>query len=62
MNCIIFCVQATGWQLAEAIQLFYAGNETGAVASYSEFPPLVNAKTQIDDSLRYFERLRGNTM
>ncbi|XP_017222236.1 plant UBX domain-containing protein 7 isoform X2 [Daucus carota subsp. sativus] len=44
-------LQATGWQLAEAIQLFYAGNETGAVASYSEFPPLVNAKTQIDDSL-----------
>lgn len=44
-------LQATGWQLEEAIQLFYVGTETGAVASSSEFPPLTNKKTQTDESL-----------
>ncbi|KAK1385339.1 UBX domain-containing protein [Heracleum sosnowskyi] len=44
-------LQATGWQLEEAIQLFYVGNETGAVASSSEFSPLINKKTQIDEIL-----------
>ena len=31
--------QATGWKLEDAIQLFYVGNEGGAVASASHPPP-----------------------
>ena len=31
--------QATSWKLEDAIQLFYVGNEGGAVASASHPPP-----------------------
>lgn len=44
-------LQATGWKLEEALQLFYVGNDSGIVASSSEFPPLVNESTHIDESL-----------
>lgn len=30
--------QATSWKLDEAIQLFYVGNESGAIASASRSP------------------------
>ncbi|XP_074363137.1 plant UBX domain-containing protein 7-like isoform X2 [Apium graveolens] len=53
-------LQATGWQLEEAIQLFYVGNEHGAVASSSEFPPLINKKTHIDESLSGSGKQWGN--
>lgn len=44
-------LQATGWKLEEALQLFYVGNDGGIVAASSEFPPLVNERTHIDESL-----------
>lgn len=45
--------QATSWNLEDAIQLFYVGNEGGAVASSSYFPPEENATPLVDKSSRY---------
>ncbi|KNA12552.1 hypothetical protein SOVF_124660 [Spinacia oleracea] len=43
-------LQATSWNLEDAIQLFYVGNEGGAVASSSYFPPEENATPLVDKS------------
>ncbi|GFP93981.1 UBX domain-containing protein 7 [Phtheirospermum japonicum] len=42
-------LQATGWKLEEAIQLFYAGNE-GGLATTSVFPPPTESDLPLDDS------------
>ncbi|KAL1803526.1 hypothetical protein ACET3Z_032173 [Daucus carota] len=44
-------LEATGWKLEDAIQLFYVGNDVGGVASSSEFPPLKNERNHIDENL-----------
>ncbi|XP_074341409.1 plant UBX domain-containing protein 7-like isoform X2 [Apium graveolens] len=44
-------LQATGWKLEDALQLFYVGNDSGIVAASSEFPPLVTESTQNEESL-----------
>ncbi|KMT09712.1 hypothetical protein BVRB_6g131610 [Beta vulgaris subsp. vulgaris] len=43
-------LQATGWKLEEAIQLFYVGHEGGEMASSSYFPPVENATPLADKS------------
>lgn len=43
-------LQATSWRLEEAIQLFYVGNESGAMASASYIPPEDNATPLVDKS------------
>ncbi|XP_059649824.1 plant UBX domain-containing protein 7 isoform X2 [Cornus florida] len=42
-------LQATSWKLEEAIQLFYVGNEGGAVTSSSYSPVLENDHTPLPD-------------
>lgn len=44
--------QATGWQLEEAIQLFYVGNEAGSIAAAQ--PPTENIENLADQTSGYF--------
>lgn len=42
--------QATSWNLEEAIQLFYIGNESGPVASSPYSPPIEEVSATADQS------------
>ncbi|PIN05048.1 hypothetical protein CDL12_22414 [Handroanthus impetiginosus] len=45
-------LQATGWKLEEAIQLFYVGNEGGSAAPSLHSPPSEPAKEFVDQDVR----------
>lgn len=48
-----FVEQATSWKLEEAIQLFYVGNESGAMSAASPSPVIDNAVSSAEQSFRY---------
>lgn len=45
-------LQATSWKLEEAIQLFYVGNESGAMSAASPSPVIDNAVSSAEQSFR----------
>ncbi|XP_022734545.1 plant UBX domain-containing protein 7-like [Durio zibethinus] len=55
-------LQATSWNLDEAIQLFYVGNEGGVLASASESPAMENLDSWVDQNSCELESGNNNVV